>query len=484
MEKLDILVVVDPHPTMTAVMHDRTDGVYLLPAATQYETVGSVTASNRSLQWREKIFGPFFETLPDHTIMYKFAKKFGFEKEMFKHIEVANDEPLVEDILRELNRGSWTIGYTGQSPERLKLHMANQYTFDKVTLKANGGPCDGDYYGLPWPCWGNADMELPSGKNGHPGTPNLYDTSKEVQDGGLNFRALWGPTVKGQANDKFTRNDEALDNLLAVDSYPVGNEIKGGHPAVSYGLLKKFGWDKDLTQEERETIEKIGGANPDAVTFTTDLSGGLQRVAIKHGLAPFGNGKARCVVWNFPDPVPLHREPLYTPRRDLVAKYPTHTDRKLNRLPTLYESIQKRDVSKDYPIILSTGRLVEYEGGGEEQRSNPWLAELQQNMFVEINPFDANNLGIKDGQMVWVEGAEKGQVRVMAMVTERVGRGVVWMPFHFGGHFQGKDLRSKYPPGTDPIVLGEAANTATTYGYDVVTQMQETKVTLCKVWRA
>ena len=32
------------------------------------------------------------------------------------------------------------------------------------------------------------------------------------------------------------------------------------------------------------------------------------------------------MVWNFPDPVPLHREPLYTPRRDLVADYPTYKD--------------------------------------------------------------------------------------------------------------------------------------------------------------
>ena len=48
----------------------------------------------------------------------------------------------------------WTRGYTGQSPERLKKHMANQHHFDKTTLRAVGGPCDGDIYGPPWPCWG------------------------------------------------------------------------------------------------------------------------------------------------------------------------------------------------------------------------------------------------------------------------------------------------------------------------------------------
>ena len=67
------------------------------------------------------------------------------------------------------------------------------------------------------------------------------------------------------------------------------------------------------------------------------------------------------------------------------------------------------------------------------------------------------------------------------MVTRRVGRGVVFTPFHFAGHFQGKDLRDKYPEGADPYVLGESANTALTYGYDTVTQMQETKASLCKI---
>jgi len=115
MEKLDLLVVVDPYPTVSAVLHDRKDGVYLLPAATQFETYGSVTASNRSIQWRDKIVEPLFESLPDHTIMYKFAKKLGFADEMFKNIAVEGEEPLVEDVTREFNRGMWTI--TGAAEE-------------------------------------------------------------------------------------------------------------------------------------------------------------------------------------------------------------------------------------------------------------------------------------------------------------------------------------------------------------------------------
>ncbi len=467
MSKLDILVVIDPYPTMTAVLQDRKDGVYLLPASTQFETHGSVTASNRSLQWREKVIDPVFESLPDHVIMAKFARKFGFADRLFRNIAVdeATDEPKIEDITREFNKGMWTIGYTGQSPERLKKHMANQHTFDRTTLQAVGGPCDGEYYGLPWPCWGTPEM-------GHPGTPNLYDMSKPVSKGGLTFRARFG--VEGP-------EEWGGGNLLAEGVYSAGSEIQDGYPEFTMAMLKELGWDKDLSDEERATIEAIAG---DKTNWKTDLSGGIQRVAIKHECAPFGNAKARAVVWTFPDPIPLHREPLYTPRRDLVADYPTYEDRKFYRLPTLYASIQKQDFSKDYPIILTSGRLVEYEGGGDESRSNPWLAELQQEMFVEINPRTANDIGVRDGMMVWVEGPEKGRIRVKAMLTERVGPGVAFMPFHFGGWFQGEDLRDRYPEGADPYVLGEASNTAQTYGYDSVTQMQETKATLCKITAA
>ncbi|KHT63768.1 formate dehydrogenase [Photobacterium gaetbulicola] len=454
MEKLDMMVIVDPYPGVAAVMNNRKDNVYLLPATTQFETTGSVTATNRSIQWRDQVIEPLFESKPDHEIMYLLSQKLGLAEQLFKHIRVENNQPVIEDITREYNKGMWTIGYTGQSPERLKEHQQNWHTFHKTTLEAEGGPANGETYGLPWPCWGTPEMK-------HPGTHILYDTSKTVAQGGGNFRARFGVERNGES-------------LLADDSYSLGCELEDGYPEFTDKMLKQLGWWDDLTAEEKAQAE---GKN-----WKTDLSGGIQRVAIKHGCIPFGNAKARTVVWTFPDAVPLHREPLYTPRRDLVTDYPTWNDSEaMFRLPTLYKSIQDKDMSGEYPIVLTSGRLVEYEGGGDETRSNPWLAELQQEMFVEVNPKDANDIGFKDGEMVWVEGAEKGRIHVKAMVTPRVKPGMAFIPFHFGGKFQGEDLRGRYPEGSAPFVSGEAANTATTYGYDPVTQMQETKVTLCKI---
>ncbi len=354
MDKLDLLVVIDPYPSATAAMAampgDAKDlnpqrAVYLLPATTQFETSGSVTASNRSLQWREKVVEPMFESRTDHMIMTQLADKLGFGKEFVKNYTMVPgkggmQEPETESILREINRGVWTIGYTGQSPERLKAHMRNMHVFDVKTLRARGGidaetgyKLDGEYFGLPWPCYGTPELR-------HPGTANLYDTSLNVMQGGGNFRANFGVERDGQS-------------LLAADgSASKGADIQTGYPEFDSTLLKKLGWWDELTDAEKKAA--------DGKNWKTDSSGGIIRVAMKnHGCHPFGNARARAVVWNFPDPIPQHREPLYSTRPDLVVKYPTYDDKKVFwRLPTLYKTVQQQniDIVRKFPLILTSGR--------------------------------------------------------------------------------------------------------------------------------
>ena len=146
------------------------------------------------------------------------------------------------------------------------------------------------------------------------------------------------------------------------------------------------------------------------MSWSIDLSGGIQRVALKHGCVPYGNGKARVNAFGLPDPIPVHREPIYTPRVELVAEISDAAECQAVPLPNIGFAVQKaavdKGIAKQFPLILTSGRLVEYEGGGEETRSNKWLAELQQDMFIEISPADAAERGIKDGAWVWVTGAE------------------------------------------------------------------------------
>ncbi|NBQ74360.1 MAG: formate dehydrogenase [Acetobacteraceae bacterium] len=476
LEALDLLVVADPHPTTFAVLANRKENTYLLPICTQFECSGSRTASNRSVQWGEQVVKPIFESKNDYEALYRLAGALDkaaekrnmpirFQADLFKGIEVRGQEPVAESILREINRGAISTGYTGQSPERLKAHMAHQDKFDLVTLRAKAdAPAEikGDFYGLPWPCWGTPEMR-------HPGTHILYNTNLHVKEGGGTFRARFGVEREGKT-------------LLAEGSYSKGSEITDGYPEFTTAVMQRLGWDAEYTEAERASLARQGGT----ASWATDLSMGIIRITMEHGVMAYGNAKARAVAWNLPDPVPVHREPIYTPRTDLIAQYPTLPDRRGFRLPHLGQTVQARSnqVAPNFPIILSSGRLVEYEGGGEETRSNKWLAELQQDMFVEINPRDAAARNIRDGGWVLVTGPEMPagkSTRMKALVTERVGPGVAWMPFHFAGWFMQEDQRGKYPSGTDPIVLGESVNAVTTYGYDPVTFMQETKVTLCQI---
>ena len=303
LKALELLVVADPHPTTwasLAVNAGRKDNMYLLPVATQFECKGSRVASNRALQWGEQIVKPIFESKDDLEVMYLLAKKLGVADQMFKNIKVENNLPVAEDILREMNRGSFSTGYCGQSPERLKSHMAHQADFDMLTQRATTGPNKGDYYGLPWPCWGTPEVK-------HPGTPLLYNTNLAVMDGGGCFRARFGVEREEKRPDGTT----VKVSLLADGSYSKDSEIKDGYPEFTVGVLKKLGWDKDLTEAEMAVINKINPTTPDAVSWSIDLSGGIQRVALKHGCVPYGNAKARMNAFGLPDPIPVHREPIY-----------------------------------------------------------------------------------------------------------------------------------------------------------------------------
>jgi formate dehydrogenase major subunit len=313
------------------------------------------------------------------------------------------------------------------------------HTFRINDKRAEGGPANGEFWGLSWPCWSEK----------HPGTPILYRTSVSVMDGGMGFRARWG-----------TKGPDGNTLLAASGSAPKGSSIKGGY-------AQRKDWK-------------------------TDITGKVFDEALAQGLAPYGNGRARFDVWNIKyEPIPVHREPLHSARPDLIAKYPTYDDVKNHyRVPTLYKSLQKTTWVKDFPIILTTGRQVEFEGGGASERAAWWLVELQPEMYAEINPKLANDLGIRNGEFMWVEsppdwgGSYGGRVRVKAKVTRRVGPDTIFLPFHWGGSYEGKSLAHKYPAGTVPYGIGESANTVTNYGYDRVTQMPETKTGLCRIRKA
>ncbi len=458
-DKIELMIVIDPFPTASIAHTDRKDDLYLLPACSQYETAGSLTASNRSFQWRYKVVDAMYDSRSDYRIAMDLAERLGFLKEYTKNInveELKNDNP--DSVTREINTGTWTIGYTGQTPERIRQHTDNWGEFQVDDLKSKGNVCKGEYYGLPWPCW-NTD---------HPGTPILYDISKPVAEGGLPFRNRFGL----KAPEPWPQDSQ----LAGKGSANPGSKVNGGYAEISPAVLEELG--VELTDEEKKVT---AGRN-----WKTDLTGTLIKKAIAAGLAPFGNARARAIVWSWDDPIPVHREALHSPRPDLIAKYPTFDFDKKNhyRVTTRYKSEQDPKCVEKYPLVITTGRMVEYMGGGAETRSNKYLAELQPDMYAEVNAVTAKEYKVEDGDSIWIESPNGGKIKVKVKITERVNAGLIFLPFHFAGEIEGESRESVYPEGTAPYAMGAPANIVANYGYDIVTQMQETKTGLCKIQKA
>lgn len=86
----------------------------------------------------------------------------------------------------------------------------------------------------------------------------------------------------------------------------------------------------------------------------------------------------------------------------------------------------------DYPLLLSTGRTGLHYNAGSMSRRSKALLEREPELYVELNPEDAEELDIVDGTNVVVE-TPRGRTEAKARLTRRVNRGMIFMPFHFPG---------------------------------------------------
>ena len=456
LDGLELLVLMDPFVNDAGVITNKKDGVYFLPAATQYETSGTVVATNRSGQWRSQVCKPLYESMPDHEVLFELAKRIGFYDELTRTIRDADGKiEWPEAATREIANIVKSIGLTGWTPERLKRHQENWDKFDEKTLMGKEGTdVAGEYYGLPWPCWSEK----------HPGSPNLYDISKPVMQGGMGFRNRFGLEHNG------------VNQLAAMGSAPAQGAINGGYPEITKKNIEEVLGIK-LTDEERE---KMGA------TWATDGSGIIAEKCMQKGIVPYGNARARAIVWTFVDQIPQHREPIHSPRPDLAKKYPSFKDKaKQYRVDTKFESLQQsKDFSKEFPINLTTGRLVNFSGAGMETRASKYLSRITPEMFADIHPELAKKHSIKNWDFVWVHSPEGTKIKVRARIVPSVKPDTIFLPFHWAGYMQGVDMTGNFPEGTRPFAVGESANTVTNYGYDIVTQIPETKSGLCRIERA
>ncbi|OPX77176.1 MAG: Formate dehydrogenase subunit alpha [Methanosaeta sp. PtaB.Bin018] len=102
------------------------------------------------------------------------------------------------------------------------------------------------------------------------------------------------------------------------------------------------------------------------------------------------------------------------------------------RMATVKNRPPGEDVSPEYPILLTTGRIVLHYNGGSMTLRSESLNEREPELYVEINPMDALNLNVGQGAIVVVT-TRRGMAEAKARITEKVKPGMVFMPFHYHG---------------------------------------------------
>ena len=85
---------------------------------------------------------------------------------------------------------------------------------------------------------------------------------------------------------------------------------------------------------------------------------------------------------------------------------------------------------QDYPMLLSTGRVLYHWHGGEMTRRAKGLLEVYSQSLIEVNPQDAQKLGVNGNRKVRVS-SRRGTIEAEAWVTDRVPPGMVYANFHF-----------------------------------------------------
>jgi formate dehydrogenase major subunit len=170
-------------------------------------------------------------------------------------------------------------------------------------------------------------------------------------------------------------------------------------------------------------------------------------------------------------PLPAHYEPLESPVANLL--YPEVDSNPAGIRWRRPENPYHAPQDPRYPLVATTFRLTEHHTAGAMSRNLPWLAELQPEMFAEIDPVLARARGIEDGDWMTIS-TERADIEARARVTERMrplnidGRLThqVAMPFHWG--FSG-------------AIPGDAANDLIALSGDPNVSIEEAKAFSCDV---
>ena len=405
--------------------------VFLMPAAAHIEKEGHFTNTQRLLQWRDKALDPPGDARSELHFMHHLAKR------VFAHYADSEDpkdwplrnlvwdydehgphrEPSAEDVLKEIG------GYEIASGRPLSGF---------TEIEADGKTACG--------CWIYAGV-FADGVN----QPRRRDPGNlDDPEGG------WVSPDWGWA---WPANRRLLYNRASAD--PQGKPWSERKKYVWWDEQqgKWIGYDvPDFPADKRPDYEA-----PDDAEGMDGISGDDPFIMMADGRAWLYSPSGLL-----DGPMPTHYEPFESPvANPLYPKVDANPaalrwDRDDNPMAP------PRDPR--YPVIASTFRLTEQHTSGPMSRNLPWLAELQPEMFIELDAELAAEREIEDGGWLTVE-TERGEIEARAKVTRRLrplqidGRTThqIALPWHWG-HYTTSSLGVTGDSANDLVPLSGDPN--------------------------
>jgi formate dehydrogenase major subunit len=379
--------------------------VFLMPCAGHVEKEGHFTNTQRLLQWRDKAIDPPGDARSELHFIYHLGRRLKAhyaDSTLDRDWPIRNvtwdypehgehREPSADAVLREINGYDLTTGKL--------LDGFGQMKNDGTTA------CG---------CW------IYSGC--YAGGVNQ---TRRREPGDLNAP---GGSVSPEWGWAWPANRRILYNRASADpegkpwserkKYVWWDEEKGGWTGYDVPDFPPGKRPDYTAPEDAEGMDAISGANP----FI---------------MMPDGRAWLYSPSGLLDAPVPTHYEPLESPVRNEL--YPNVG---ANPAALTWERPENPLIEpgeEAYPLIASTFRLTEHHTAGPMSRNLPWLAELQPEMFAEIDPVLAAERGIVDGEWM-VVSTPRAEIEARAKVTTRVrplqvgGRTVhqVCLPWHWG----------------------------------------------------
>jgi formate dehydrogenase major subunit len=419
--------------------------IFFFPSAQIAEMEGSFTNTQRMLQWHYKAAEAPGECRTDSWFTYQLGKRLkklyadsaaprdqGWKNLVFDYehdddAERRRGEPDAKKLLKEIN------GYSTADPGR---HIAGF-----GDLKDDGSTtCASWIYCGVFPA---PDQNRAANKQ--PDPPGQRGAQ-------LNWGYAW------PANRRIMYNRSSAD----LDGKP-------------WSERKKWVW------WDEQNAKWVGYDVPDfAVTKppTAKAKPGAVGMDALSGTEPYimkPDGRAWLFVPSglVDGPLPAHYEPAESPVHNVVYKQQSSPVYKYWPRPG-NELVPAGD--SRFPHVITTYRLTEHYLAGAMSRWNPWLAELQPELFIELSPELAAEKGIRN--LDWVKiSTPRGSVRAKALVTRRLrpftidGRTVhqVGMPWHWG--YEG-------------VVTGDVVNELSALVGDPNVTIHEGKAFVCNVEKA